>query len=176
MTPPAPPITLRQITVDDLPELQSFYEASGRYFLSHGGGPPRPEQAAFTYEQALESGDRALLGIWWEYEIMVGCFDLRFDHPLPGIVWFGALILRDALPAPHDILESWSVRILEEWLHIGTEMAEVRLAVLLSDRERVRFWTDMGYQPTQQIVRQIIGGKSQRFAIYHKEIARVEVT
>lgn len=170
---PPPPITLRQISADTLPSLQELYEASDGYFLRHAGTPARPEQAAFAYENVLESGDRALLGIWWERETLVGCFDLRFDHPAPNIVWFGALILRDELPTERLTLETWAERILEEWLRLSTETIEIRLALPVSDLEQVRFWTQMGYSATRQSTRHEIGGKRQRFVVYSKQITRV---
>ena len=171
-----PPITLRSFTADTLPALQALYDASTGYFYSHGGGPARPEQAAFAYQHVLESGDRVLLGVWWEREMVIGCFDLRFDHtdvtvrPHPGVVWFGAFILRDELPADREEIETWALRILEEWLRIGTEMREMRLALLVSDHDRVRFWTKMGYQATPTAYRQVIAGGIERFVIYRKPI------
>ena len=168
-----PPITLRQITAETLPALQELYDASNDYFLQHSGAVARPEQAAFAYGNVLESGDRALLGIWWERESLVGCFDLRFGHPAPNIVWFGALILRDELPLDNPELETWAVRILEEWLRIGTETTEIRQALLVSDHDQVRFWTQMGYTATRQSHRCEIGGKRQRFVVYSKQVLRV---
>jgi len=168
-----PPITLRQITAETLPALQDLYEASDEYFLRHSGTPARPEQAAFAYENVLESGDRVLLGIWWERDALVGCFDLRFGHPEPGVVWFGALILRDELPTDRLELETWAVRILEEWLSVGTDTTEIRLALLVSDHDQVRFWTQMGYTATRQSYRHEIDGKRQRFVVYGKRIPRV---
>ncbi len=168
MTPP--PITLRQISAETLPALQELYEASSDYFRQHSGASARPEQAAFDYGNVLESGDRVLLGIWWERESLVGCFHLRFDHPAPNIVWFGALILRDELPTDRLELETWAVRILEEWLRIGTETTEIRQALLVSDHQEVRFWTQMGYTATRQSHRHEIDGKRQRFVVYSKQL------
>ncbi len=169
--PTNPPITLRQIDVDALPIVQSLYETSRVYFLSHSGRPAQPEQAALTYQNVLESGDRVLLGIWWERKQMVGCFDLRFDHPAPGVVWFGALILADVLPTDRHDLAAWAVRILEEWLRIGTPTREIRLAALVSDRALVRFWTRMGYQASDQAIRHIIDGKAERLIMFYKRLA-----
>lgn len=165
-----PPLTLRQITADTLPALQELYHASSEYFLRHSGQLARHEQAAIVYNQVLEGGDRVLLGIWWEQETLVGCFDLRFGHPSPNIVWFGALILRDQPPTEHVELETWSVRILEEWLRIGTNTDEIRLALMVSDYQRVSFWSQMGYTSTNQSHRREIDGKRQRFVIYKKQI------
>ena len=120
----------------------------------------------------LEHGDRVLLGLWWEREKLVGCFDLRFDHPAPGVIWFGALILRDETESGRDEIEGWAVRILEEYLRIGTEAHEIRLALLLHDRDRVRFWTQLGFTATAESLRQPIAGKQQRFVIYSKAISR----
>ena len=165
-----------QVTADTLAALQALYEASDGYFQSHSGAAARLEEAAFTYNDALEAGDRVLLGIWWQRETLIGCFDLRFDHPAPGIVWFGALILRDELPAGREEavstpMESWAVRILEEYLRIGTATQEIRLSLLVSDRLAVRFWTELGYAPGAGAIRHLIGGKSQRFITYRKPIA-----
>ncbi len=165
-----PPISLRQIRAESLPLLQMLYEKSEGYFMAHSGSPATPDQAAMDYKNVLDSGDRVLLGIWWEAITLVGSFDLRFHHPAHGVVWFGALILSDRLPDLSDGIEAWSVRILEEWLRIGTDMAEIRTAVLLSNRERVLFWTDMAFQPTPQGIRQMIGDRNQRFAVYVKPI------
>ncbi|NOZ51411.1 MAG: hypothetical protein GXP37_15405 [Chloroflexi bacterium] len=167
-----PPIILSQITADTLPALQSLYEASERYFVRYGGGPARPEMAAFTYSDVLDQEDRALLGVWWQHETMVGCFDLRFHHPTSGIVWFGALILADEPPLPRDELASWCVRILEEWLRIGTDMQEIRLALPSAGRDDIRFWQQQGYLALPKAVRHLVGGKQQRFVIYHKAIPR----
>ncbi len=172
MTPP--PITLRQITAVTLPTLQQLYEASSDYFLRHSGAIARPEQAAINYKNVLTSGDRILLGIWWERDNLVGCFDLRFGHPSPDVVWFGALILSDHLPGERTELESWSVRILEEWLRLGTDIDEIRLALLISDHHQVWFWTQMGYTPTHQSYRHEIDGKRQRFVVYSKQIPRTQ--
>ncbi len=166
-----PPLTLLQVTAETLPALQALYEASDGYFQSHSGAAARPEEAAFTYNDVLEAGDRVLLGIWWQRETLIGCFDLRFDHPSPGIVWFGALILRDELPAGREETESWAVRILEEYLRIGAAAQEIRLSLLVSDRPAVRFWTELGFAPGGEATRHLIGGKSQRFITYRKPIA-----
>jgi len=168
LTPP--PINLRQITAATLPELQELYNASSKYFLRHSGQPARPEQAAVDYSHLLEAGDRVLLGIWWERDNLVGCFDLRFGFPCPEVVWFGALILCDQLPTARTDLETWSVRILEEWLRIGTDIDEIRLAIMVSDQQRVRFWTQLGYTATPRSHRHEIDGKRQRFVIYSKRI------
>ncbi len=165
-----PPLTLLQVTADTLPALQELYEASGGYFRSHSGAAARPEEAAITYSDVLEAGDRVLLGIWWQRETLIGCLDLRFDHPSPGIVWFGALILRDELPAGREEMESWAVRILEEYLRIGSVAQEIRLSLLVSDRTAVRFWSELGYAPGVGAIRHFIGGKSQRFITYRKPI------
>ncbi|MCP4166983.1 MAG: hypothetical protein GY759_13995 [Chloroflexi bacterium] len=165
-----PPITLRQVSAESLPLLQVLYEESDGYFVAHSGSPAAPDQAAMDYKNVLDSGDRVLLGIWWEANTLVGSFDLRFHHPVYGVVWFGALTLSDRSTDLREDIEAWSVRILEEWLRIGTDMTEIRTAVLLSNRERVRFWTEMAYQPTPQGIRQMIGDRSQRFAVYVKPI------
>ncbi|MCO6451374.1 MAG: hypothetical protein J5I90_11360 [Caldilineales bacterium] len=171
----APPLlTLRQVNADTLPALQELYDSSPSYFIKHSGATARPEQAAIDYQFVLERGDRVLLGLWWERESLVGCFDLRFDHPSPGVVWFGALILSDEIKEERADIERWAVRILEEYLRIGTDSREIRLALLLSDRERVRFWTAMGFTSTPEGLRQPIAGKQQRFVIYSKPIVRAE--
>jgi hypothetical protein len=166
----APPITLRQIDADALPQLQALYEASRGYFVPHSGAAARPDQAALDYQNVLTSGERVLLGIYWQREQMVGCFDLRLGHPEASVVWFGALILADATPIPGHELRDWVLRILEEWLRITQLGHEIRLALLVSDRESVRFWSGQGYIATGQALRQPVGAKQERFVIYRKPI------
>ncbi|RME49632.1 MAG: hypothetical protein D6791_00225 [Chloroflexi bacterium] len=165
-----PPITLRQINADLLPDLQALYERSTGYFLRYGGAPARPEQAALDYQHVLESGNRVLLGIWWEGEMMVGCIDMRLDHPAAGVAWLGAVILQDELPGPRTDIETWALRILEEWLRIATPVSEIRLAVLVSDRQRVRFWHSQGYTATPESLRQWVGERQERLVIYRKTL------
>ncbi|MCS7040124.1 MAG: hypothetical protein NZP34_11000 [Caldilineales bacterium] len=169
MTTP-PPITLRPLNADDLPALQALYERSLAYFRTHAGGPPAPDHAAWVYRDVLEREDRHLLGIWWERTTLVGCLDLRFDHPQPGIVWLGALILADETPSDREEIAAWAVRILEEWLRIGPGMSEIRLALPLSDRAEVRFWTQMGYRATGQMTRAPIGALRERLAVYARKV------
>ena len=153
-----------------LAELQELYNTSIEYFLRHSGQPARPEQAAIDYSHVLDSGDRVLLGIWWERDFLIGCFDLRFGHPMPTVVWFGALILCDQYASYHTELDTWAVRILEEWLRTSTDFNEVRLALMVSDHLRVRFWSLMGYTATRQSHRYEIDGKHQRFVVYSKQV------
>lgn len=168
----APAITLRQINADHLPALQNLYEASSHYFRRYSGGPARPEQAALTYHDVLEREDRVLLGVWWQNEEMVGCLDVRFHHPAAGIIWFGALILADEPSLDRTELASWTVRIFEEWLRIGTDIREIRLALPSSARDEIRFWRQQGYQVMPEAVRQEVAGEPERFLIYHKIIER----
>ncbi|NUQ38340.1 MAG: hypothetical protein HUU23_11195 [Caldilineales bacterium] len=166
-----PPMTLRQLTAADLAALQTLYEASAGYFLAHRGAPAPPEQAAVTYADVLERGDRALLGIWWQGAGLIGCFDLRFDHPAEGVAWFGALILADDLPGPREEVASWATRILEEWLRLSTSAREIRLALPAQDRAGVRFWAGQGYRVSPEGLRQWVGSSQQRFLIYYKRLA-----
>jgi|GEM_PF-1256225 len=165
-----PPITLRPLGADDLPALQALYERSLGYFRTHADGRPGPDYAAWVYRDVLDRDDRQLLGIWWERRELIGCLDLRFAHPQPGMVWLGALILADETPGDRQTIATWAVRILEEWLRIATETTAIRLALPLSDRAEVRFWTQMGYRATGQMTRAAIGARRERLAIYHKSL------
>ncbi len=164
----APPILLQPIVTEHLADLQAMYEASTHYFLTFTGKPVLPIQAANDYHQLLESDDRAILGIWWEEEQLIGSLDFRFHHPGPGVLWLGALILRDDLPGDRQEIGIWAMRILEEWLRIATEMEEVRTAVPLKAAEEVRFWKAAGYTLTPELLRLEIQGKFIRFGVFRK--------
>jgi len=168
----APPILLKPITTDALAELQAMYEASEGYFRTFSGEPASPIQAANDYQQLLDSEDRAILGIWWEEEMLIGSLDFRFHHPMEGILWLGALILRDELPADREFIGGWSLRILEEWLRIATDITEIRTAVPFTAVEYVRFWQNAGYELTPELLRLPIHGKYIRFGIYRRVIPR----
>lgn len=168
----SPPITLRQLSADDLPTLQDLFERSQGYFVRYAGGPARPEMAALIYTDVLRADDRVLVGVWWQREMLIGCLDVRFHHPAPDVLWFGALILADELPLPREELAGWALRIFEAWLGLGTSMCEVRTAVAASDREAIRFWHDQDYEPQPEALRRLVAGKQQRFVIFRKELVR----
>jgi len=167
-----PPILLKPITTDKLAELQAMYEASSAYFLTFTGQPVPPIQAANDYNQLLESDDRAIMAIWWNNETLIGSLDFRFHHPVAGALWLGALILRDDAPGQQDEIGRWTLRILEEWLRIATDITDIRTAVPLKAANSVRFWKEQGYELTPELLRQAIAGKYIRFGIFRKTIAR----
>lgn len=168
MVESAPPITLAPITTEHLPDLQTMYEASQRYFLTFTGQPAPPIQAANDYHQLLEMEDRAIMAIWWEESEIIGSLDFRFHHPVEGVLWLGALILRDELPGDRDAIGLWAMRILEEWLRIATDIREIRLAVPFTAVDDVRFWKMAGYELTPELLRQEVGGKFIRFGVFRK--------
>jgi len=171
MTTP-PPILLKPVTTEMLADLQSMYEASDKYFITFTGQPVNPVQAANDYNQLLESDDRAIMAIWWEEETLIGSLDFRFHHPAEGVVWLGALILRDETPIDRDIIGEWTIKIFEEWLRIASDMSEIRTAVPLKATEYVRFWQQLGFELTPELLRQPVAGKYLRFGIYRKPIER----
>jgi len=161
-----PPILLKPLTTEMLADLQVMYEASSRYFLTFTGAPANPIQAANDYNQLLESDDRAIMAIFWQDEQLIGSLDFRFQHPAPGVLWLGALILQDDLPADRDEIGRWAVKILAEWLRLATSITEIRTAVPLNATDLVRFWHTAGFRLTPELLRQPIAGKQIRFGIY----------
>ncbi len=172
MTESAPPILLKPITTEHLPELQAMYEASDGYFMTFAGESASPLQAANDYHQLLDSDDRAIMAIWWEGEAIIGSLDFRFHHPQEGVLWLGALILRDELPADRMEIGRWAVRILEEWLRIATDITEIRTAVPFTAVDYVRLWESLGFELTPELLRMPIRGKYLRFGVFRRSISR----
>ena len=170
----APPILLQPITTEALADLQAMYEASNGYFLTFTGKPVLPIQAANDYHQLLESDDRAILGIWWEQEELIGSLDFRFHHPVEGVLWIGAFILKDELPSSREDIGQWAIKILEEWLRIATDIQEIRTAVPLKAANYVRFWRDVGYELTPELLRMPVADKFLRFGVFRKTLRRGE--
>jgi hypothetical protein len=166
-----PPILLKPLTTEMLADLQAMYEASAGYFLAFTGAPAPPIQAANDYNQLLESEDRAIMAIWWEDERIIGSLDFRFHHPAAGVLWLGALILQDDAPGGRDEIGRWAMRILEEWLRIATDIAEIRTAVPLNAPELVRFWRALDFELAPELLRQPIAGKYIRFGVFRKFIS-----
>ena len=165
-----PPILLKPLTTEMLADLQAMYEASVHYFLPFTGAPVNPIQAANDYNQLLESGDRAIMGIFWQDEQLIGSLDFRFQHPAPGVLWLGALILQDDLAAERDEIGRWAIKILAEWLRIATDITEIRTAVPLNATELVRFWKSADFKLTPELLRQPIAGKQIRFGIFSHSV------
>ncbi|HID35315.1 MAG TPA: hypothetical protein EYP25_12265 [Anaerolineae bacterium] len=170
MSRAAPPILLKPITTEALPDLQAMYEASPGYFATFTGEPASPLQAANDYHQLLDSDDRAIMAIWWEEERIIGSLDFRFHHPEEGVLWLGALILQDELPAERTEIGVWTLRILEEWLRIATDIHEIRTAVPFKAAAYVRFWQEAGYELTPELLRLPIRGKRIRFGVFRRSI------
>ena len=171
----APPIQLEPLTADQLADLQAMYEASEGYFRTFTGEPVSPLQAANDYQQLLDSDDRAIMAIWWregDEPALIGSLDFRFHHPIEGVLWLGALILRDDLPADREVIGGWAIRILEEWLRIATDITEIRTAVPFTAVDDVRFWQNAGYELTPELLRLPIHGKYIRFGVYRRMIPR----
>ncbi len=168
MTPP--PILLKPLTTEMLADLQEMYQASPRYFGAFTGHPAHELQAANDYHALLDSNDRAIMAIWWQDKQLIGSLDFRFHHPQEQTLWLGALILRDDTPAEREMLASWAVKILEEWLRIATDITEIRTAIPLKEANLVRFWRDHGYELTPELLRQPVAGKQIRFGLFRKTI------
>ncbi len=167
-----PPILLKPLVTEMLADVQAMYEASASYFLTFTGHPVLPIQAANDYNQLLESDDRAIMAIWWEDERIIGSLDFRFHHPVENVLWVGALIVQDETPIDRSEIGRWAMRILEEWLRIATEITEIRTAVPLKATDLVRFWQELGYELTPELLRQPVAGKYLRFGIFRKLIER----
>jgi len=165
-----PPILLKPLTTEMLADLQRMYEASEGYFRTFTGQPAPPIQAANDYNQLLEQEGRAIMAIWWQEEELIGSIDFRFHHPEENMVWIGALILQDETPGPRTEIGQWAIKILEEWLRIATPITEIRTAAPLPATDLVRFWRELGYELTPQLLRQPIAGKQIRFGIFRKTV------
>lgn len=164
---PAPPLTLRPLSLTDGPALQAVYQASADFFRDRAGAPPDPGQAEADLAAAAAEDGRFLLGILL-HESMIGLLDLRLAYPEPFDVSIGLILLAES--QRRQGLGSWALRMLETWLRRDTPTEAVVVAVPAQDHAGQVFFTANGYGFTGQATRVLAGSTRLRLLEMRKSL------
>lgn len=139
--------TVRNLRRDELPALQTLFEANPGYFQTVSGRPPQPDEAQVEYEELppshLSFTERWFAGVFSPDGALRGVLVLVSDLAASG-VWHIALFLLDrdirstgAAQRLHAALEDWARRRSAVWM---------RLSVIRGNAVAERFWARCGYQ------------------------------
>lgn len=162
---PAPPLTLRPLSLSDAPALQAIYAASADFFLEASGAPCSADQAEADLA-AVESDDgRYLLGITLAEET-VGVIDLRLASPEPFDVHIGLILLTPG--HRRQGLGTWALRILEEWLRQATPTERVVVTIPAPAYAAQAFFRACSYTFSGQSTRVIAGDTRLRLLAMQK--------
>ncbi|MBK1714756.1 GNAT family N-acetyltransferase [Rubrivivax gelatinosus] len=141
-----PRLAVRALAADEVPALQALLEANADFYLTVGGLPPGPDEAAELF--AEQPPDH----LGWTRHWVAGAFEpdgrlagvllIVADLGTPGC-WHTALFLIDqplrgsgAAAELHAAFEAWARREGARWLRLG---------VVVGNTRAERFWRRCGY-------------------------------
>jgi len=131
---------------EDIPELQSFFDANPEYFLAVEGRPAGPTEAYLEFIDEPPDGwsftKKWLLGFVDETGSLVGTAEVVSDLLAQQVWHIGLFIVatprhgKGDAQALYQALEDWVVRNGARWLRLG---------VVEGNERAERFWQKMGY-------------------------------
>ncbi len=140
------PFRAVELADDDIPLLQSFFEANPAYFVAITGQPPRSIEAHEEFHEPLPAGmsstKRWLIGLVDEAGDMVGMANVTSDLIVDRVWHIGLFVIASSLHGSgaaqtfHAQLESWMRAEGAQW---------IRLGVVEGNARAERFWESMGY-------------------------------
>jgi GNAT superfamily N-acetyltransferase len=145
-----------QLTEEDLPALQAFFDGNPEYFQAVTGAPPRPDEARQEFESrpppSLPYDKVYILGFSDPTGQMVGMASVLTDLLAPGVWHISFFIVATALHGTgtavllYERLEKWARDEGASWL---------RLDVVIGNRKAERFWEKAGYKDVQRLTVQL---------------------
>jgi GNAT superfamily N-acetyltransferase len=137
---------VRELGVEELPELQALFEANPGYFVAVNGKPPAANEAMREYEDFppphLTYGTRWFAGIFDRHRTMVGVSIVISDLSAKD-VWHIALFFLDHKLRGTGAAEDLCTSI--EALSISSGARWMRLGVIEGNHRAERFWSKCGY-------------------------------
>lgn len=141
----------RELSADDLPTLQAFFDANPEYFLTVGGAPPDPKEAWLEFDDRpppdLGFSQRWFCGVFDAEGALVAHLNFLKDFVAPG-VWHLALFILAS--ARHGQGEGARIyQAFEQWC--GQQGARwMRLGVVVGNAKGESFWTRQGFIEVRQ--------------------------
>jgi len=150
--PPSPIPTLRttELTPDDEPLLQRFFEENPEYFIAAYGEPPGPQEAHAAIHDELPAGwsftRKWLVGYVDEAGSLVAMANVVTDLLAKDVWHIGLFIVATArhgtgdAQALHEGIERWARDNGAKWLRLGVVRGNARAE---------RYWESLGYIQTR---------------------------
>jgi GNAT superfamily N-acetyltransferase len=161
----------RELTEDDLPELQAFFVANPDYFLAVNGRPPQPDEARHEFE------DRPPPEMTFEKIVVIGFYDKSrrmvgmacvISNLFASQVWhIGLFIVATALHGTgtakvlYEHLERWVRDSGASWLRLGAVEGNAKAE---------RFWEKVGYQEVRRREGVMLGDLTHTIRVFVKPL------
>jgi len=161
-----------ELSADDVPALQAFFEANPLYFESVNGEPARPTEAHEEFHDELPPGftysKKFLLGFHDANGKMQGMANIVSNLMEAGVWRIGTFILATTrhgsgdANALHDALERWVSLQGAQWLRLGVVEGNTRAE---------RFWARCGYMEVRKRHGLIMGQRTNTVRVMLKPLA-----
>jgi GNAT superfamily N-acetyltransferase len=162
-----------ELSVDDVPMVQSFLESNPEYFHIAEGAPPTSNQAKEEFESELPQGwtytKKWSIGIVREDGVIEAFATLVSDLFAPGVWHIGLFLLSTAnhgyglATQIYEGLESWLRAAGAKW---------VRLGVIEGNARAERFWERNGYLEARRRLNVQMKERSQTLRVMIKPVAQ----
>jgi GNAT superfamily N-acetyltransferase len=149
-TSPIPNLRTIELTSNEEPILQRFFEANPRYFLAVHGEPAGPNEAHEEIHGELPSGwgftKKWLIGYVDAQNELVAMANITSDLLAAGVWHIGLFIVATSRHGSGDAqaiyrgLEDWAISNGANWLRLGVVQGNARAE---------RFWEPLGYIETR---------------------------
>ncbi|MDX2219960.1 MAG: GNAT family N-acetyltransferase [Burkholderiales bacterium] len=165
-------LTAYELTEEDLPALQSFFEANPLYFESVNGEPPGPGAAREVFDDSpppeMAFSKKFLVGFHDAEDRLVGIAEI-VSNLLAFSVWhIGLFVIATArhgngdARALHDALVHWCALQGVEWMRLGVVEGNIRAE---------RFWAQCGYIETRKRHGLVMGQRTNTVRVMLKPLA-----
>jgi GNAT superfamily N-acetyltransferase len=166
-----------ELAIEDMAELQVFFDANPLYFEAVGGTPASKSEAIDEFESGLPEGwsytKKWLLGFVDASNALVCMANVVSDLLATGVWHIGLYIVAtsrhgrgDARPL-YEALESWAVSSGAKWLRIG---------VVLDNTRAEKFWERVGFVAVRTREGVEIGNRVNTIRVMSKALAGGSVT
>lgn len=139
-------LTIKNLPLDDVPNLQKLFEESKDYSKLIEGRLPRPNDAQDLL-LALPDGkslkDKFVLGVY-EEDILVGVIDLVKDYPEQNM-WFIGLLLLSPQYRNKGFGSKIYCKLREELITLENAKA-IRISVAEQNSNALNFWRKLGFK------------------------------
>jgi GNAT superfamily N-acetyltransferase len=141
---------VRPLAADQVPLLQTLFDANRGYFHTVNGRPAAPDAAQLEFDELppphLPFRQRWVAGVFGDGGVLLGTLVLVADLGAGG-VWHIALLLVDQ--AQHGSgLAAQVLAALQVWAH-GQGAQWLRLGVVVGNLRAQRFWRRQGFIATR---------------------------
>lgn len=165
-------LTACELTEDDLPALQAFFEANPLYFESVHGESPGPGTAREVFDDApppeMSFSKKFLVGFHDVDDRLVGVAEIVSNLLAFGVWHIGLFVVATSrhgngdARALHDAMAEWFRLQGVEW---------VRLGVVEGNTRAERFWEGCGYREVRKRHGMVMGRQTNTVRVMLKPLA-----